>query len=70
MLHTLPQVGQLLGRLVSLPALMMDLPLHKALLHCLMVFYREQPQGDVEKRAKAWVLVSTFNWIGLYMTKM
>ena len=55
-LQAFPQVGQLLGRLGTLP--LTSESCYKALMRCFLFFCASQPRSAVEARAKQWALVS------------
>ena len=52
-----PKVGQLLGRLCTLPALLVIPSVYKVLIRCVLCFYTSYPVEDVGKKAKPWALV-------------
>ena len=52
-----PKVGQLLGRLCTLPALLVIPDVYKVLIRCVLCFYSSYPVEDVGKKAKPWALV-------------
>ncbi|KAI0237148.1 hypothetical protein LSAT2_012366 [Lamellibrachia satsuma] len=55
-LQTLPQIGQLLGRLCSLPLLLTNETCYKVLMQCVLFFFVSQPRSAIETRAKQWAL--------------
>ena len=61
-LFHLPKVGQLLGRLCSLPGILSDEACYKTLMQCVLWFCVETPGDAVEVKAKSWALVSSVDY--------
>ena len=58
-LADLPQVGQLLGRLCTLPLLLACPLFYEALINCVLYFYAHKPASNVEEKAKTWAVVGS-----------
>ena len=58
-----PTVGQLLGRLCAMPAILVIPSVYKPLMRCVLSFHSSKPKealGDgVEYKAKLWAMVSS-----------
>lgn len=61
-MQDVPALGQLLGRLCSVPALLQHEPLYTALVRCLLYFCVDHPVTAVETKAQAWAIVSIINF--------